>query len=426
MQYISTRHSNEKVSFKEAVLNGLSKNGGLYIPENIPQLPSTFFDKIQEKSQEEIASLVLKPYVHENITNEKLTHIILETLSFPFPLIQIENSIFSLELFHGPTQAFKDVGARFLSRCISHFKLENQKQTVVLVATSGDTGGAVANGFYNVPNASVIILFPKGKVSPYQEYQMTSLGKNIQPIEIDGTFDDCQKLVKQSFEDEQLKAKYHLSSANSINIARLLPQMLYYFFAYQQIKEHLDAKKLIISVPSGNLGNLTAGLMAKHMNLPVHQFISSHNANKTFPDFINTGNYSPRPSVHTLANAMDIGSPSNYERIDFLYNKDWNKQKQDILVSTFNDSKTLHEINNCFYKNNYLLDPHGAIGKLGLQEHLKEDAVGIFIATAHPRKFSHVINMAIKNHISDDTDLSKCHKTPMNNNFEDLKSLLMG
>ena len=311
MNYISTRKNDEKVSFKEAVINGLSNNGGLYFPEIIPQLPISFFDKIENLEDNEIAFKVLYPFIKGSLTAVQLKALITETINFPIPVVSVEKDIFALELFHGPTQAFKDVGARFMSRCLSHFYADKKEAITILVATSGDTGSAVANGFFNLPGVSVKILFPKGKVSPYQEYQMTGLGKNIKAIEVDGTFDDCQKLVKEAFNDNQLRKEISLSSANSINIARLLPQMLYYFFAYKQLKLKLKDKDLVVSVPSGNLGNLTAGLLAKNMGLPIKRFIAAHNANDSFNQYLKTGRLKKKASILTYSNAMDVGNPSN-------------------------------------------------------------------------------------------------------------------
>lgn len=423
MNYISTRHNNEQISFKEATLNGLAKDGGLYIPNHIPSLPKSFFENIENLSNFDIAFTVLKDFVGNSLTDEQLKSVISQTLSFPLPTIKVNKNIYALELFHGPTQAFKDIGARFMSRCLSYFN--HGKEVVVLVATSGDTGSAVANGFYNVSGVSVKILFPKGKVSPFQEYQMTSLGKNIQAIEVDGTFDDCQALVKQAFNDVDLRQKIALSSANSINVARFLPQMLYYFIAYKQLKSALSDKKLVVSVPSGNFGNLTAGIIAKKMGLPIHRFIAANNANDTFFNYLNTGNYKPKPSVQTLSNAMDVGAPSNFERILHLYNNDLEAIKNDISAYTFDDQATLIEIENCFKTNHYLLDPHGAVGKLALHNNLKTDEIGLFLETAHPQKFSSVIQQVIPDFKTESVDLSICSKIEIQNNYKSLCNLLV-
>jgi threonine synthase len=422
MKYISTRQKNETISFKEATLNGLAKDGGLYVPNQIPSLPTAFFEQIEKCPDCEIAFTVLKPFVSDSLTDTQLQSVIFQTLSFPLPMVLVNKNSYALELFHGPTQAFKDIGARFMSRCLSNFN--EGKEVSVLVATSGDTGSAVANGFYNVSGIKVKILFPKGKVSPYQEFQMTSLGNNIQAIEVEGTFDDCQALVKQAFNDANLRKKLALSSANSINVARLLPQMLYYFIAYKQLKSALGDKKLVVSVPSGNFGNLTAGLIAKKMGLPISRFIAANNANDTFFDYLTTGIYTPKPSVQTLSNAMDVGAPSNFERILYLYNQQLEALKLDVSAFTFDDQATLNEIENCYKNNHYLLDPHGAIGKLALNKSLKNDELGLFLETAHPQKFSSVIQKVIPNFEAPKVDLSHCSKKTIKNNYKNLCELL--
>lgn len=424
MKYISTRKNNEQISFREAVVNGLSNDGGLYVPKEIPKLPSSFFKTIEDYSNNEIAYKVLHPFVQESLNEEQLTQIIEETLSFPIPLKNIEENIFALELFHGPTQAFKDVGARFMSRCLSHFKTKKEQALNILVATSGDTGSAVANGFFNVPNVAVTILFPKGKVSPYQEYQMTSLGKNIHAIEVEGTFDDCQQLVKKAFIDVELKKRIKLSSANSINIARLLPQMLYYFFAYKQLKPYVNNKKVVVSVPSGNLGNVTAGLFAQQMGLPVSKFIAALNTNDTFLEYLTTGIYQSKPSVLTYSNAMDVGNPSNFERILHLYQQKIDLVKKHIAAYSFSDTDTLEEIMQTFKKHNYLLDPHGTIGKLALSQYLDTDSVGVFLGTAHPQKFSEVIQKVIPEYVAKRVDLSNCNKQTINSSYQEFKEFL--
>lgn len=423
MNYISTQHNNEQISFKEATLNGLAKDGGLYIPEHIPTLSKSFFEQIEKFSNNEIGFIVLNDFIGNSLTDEQLKQVVSQTLSFPLPTIKVTENSYALELFHGPTQAFKDIGARFMSRCLSFFNAG--KEVVVLVATSGDTGSAVANGFYNVPGVLVKILFPKGKVSPYQEYQMTSLGNNIQTIEVNGTFDDCQALVKQAFNDTNLRQKIALSSANSINVARLLPQMLYYFIAYKQLKSALSDKKLVVSVPSGNFGNLTAGLIAKKMGLPISRFIAANNANDTFYNYLSTGNYKPKPSVQTLSNAMDVGAPSNFERILHLYNHKLDAIKSDITAYTFDDQATLNEIDSCYKNDHYLLDPHGAIGKLALNKSLKPNEIGLFLETAHPQKFSSVIQKVIPNFKASEVDLSNCLKIGIQNNYKSLCNLLL-
>ncbi|MCO6500613.1 MAG: threonine synthase [Vicingus serpentipes] len=418
MKYNCTRNNNEQVSFKEAVIKGLTEQGGLYIPEQIPTLPSSFFEQMETMDDQAIAFQVLAPFVADSLNDEQLKQVIAETLVFPTPVVPVTENVGALELFHGPTQAFKDVGARFMSRCLSHFY--DGKEVIILVATSGDTGSAVASGFYNVPGVTVKILFPKGKVSPYQEYQMTSLGKNIHVIEVDGTFDDCQALVKQAFNDEKLRKELAISSANSINIARLLPQMLYYFFAYKQLKTQLGNKKLVVSVPCGNLGNLTAGIIAKKMGLPIERFVAANNANDTFYNYLNTGEYHPKSSVLTYSNAMDVGAPSNFERLQYIYNDNLEAIKKDISSFRYDDDATLQEIEDCKNKNNYLLDPHGAVGKLALEASLNANEYGVFLETAHPQKFSEVIQKVIPNYESEAVDLSNCSKESMNNNYKEL------
>lgn len=425
MNYISTRKNKERVSFKEAVINGLSNNKGLYIPEDIPQLPSSFYENIETFNDHEIAFEVLKPFVKDSLSDQQLRQIISETLSFPIPVVEVQENLFALELFHGPTQAFKDVGARFMSRVLSHFYSKKKENLIVLVATSGDTGSAVANGFYNVPGVTVKILFPKGKVTPYQEYQMTSLGGNIDAIEVDGTFDDCQKLVKEAFNDDELMSQVSISTANSINVARLLPQMLYYFFAYKQLKEQLRGKKMIVSVPSGNLGNITAGLMAQKMGLPIFHFVAALNANDTFLTYLNTGTYEGKLSVPTYANAMDVGNPSNIERIIHLFHDDLKPINETISAHSFSNEQLLQEIKQCYKDNDYLLDPHGAIGKLALSQHLNENTVGVFLGTAHPQKFSEVIQKAIPSYSVKSIESDICNKKVIKNSFDDLKQIIL-
>ncbi|MFC2176654.1 threonine synthase [Bacteroidota bacterium] len=424
INYINTRGGNESISFKTATTNGLALDGGLYVPNVIPTLPPSFFDTIEQKSDAEIGFEVLLPLVENSLPKEALEKIVSETLSFSLPVVEVAKDTFVLELFHGPTQAFKDVGARFMSRCMSVFS--DEKELTVLVATSGDTGSAVANGFYNVPGISVKILFPKGKVSPYQEFQMTSLGKNIQAIEVDGTFDDCQALVKQAFQDKSLRGKVSLSSANSINISRLLPQMLYYFIAYKQIKATLGNKKLVISVPSGNFGNITAGLIAQRMGLPISRFVAANNANDTFFKYLQSGNYEPKPSVTTVSNAMDVGAPSNFERIQYLFNNSLESIKSVITSYSFSDAETIEEIKSCYAKNQYILDPHGAVGKLALDQSLGNDEIGIFLETAHPLKFAEIVQKAIPDYAAKTVDLSNCSKTPMANSYAELTKQLVG
>jgi len=423
MNFISTKDSNEKVTFREATLRGLAKNKGLYVPENVPPLPPSFFESISQTDDTEIAFRVLSPFAGESLSDSSLRKILAETLSFPLPIKKLSDDIHVLELFHGPTMAFKDVGARFMARCLSEFTTTGETVKVI-VATSGDTGSAVANGFYKVEGVEVFILFPKGKISAFQEQQMTSLGENIKAIEVEGTFDDCQALAKQALNDEALQSRMQLSSANSINAARFLPQMLYYFLAWKQMKKNLDGKEWIVSVPSGNFGNLTAGLYATRMGLPVHRFIAANNANDTFYQYHQTGNYFPKPSVQTYSNAMDVGAPSNFERIMHLYNHDHGNLKKDILAATFLDEDTMDKIKATHQKAGYVLDPHGAVGLLSLEAHLQPGQTGLFLATAHPRKFEAVVQKAIPGYPANNAEIDSGFKTQIKNDYKQLLEIL--
>jgi len=398
MKYYSLNNNSKNVSFLNAVKNGLAADRGLYFPKKIPLLSKDLIKNIKSFSNHEIAFKAIEPYVGKDIPNERLKRIIEETLSFDFPIIPITNSISSLELFHGPTLAFKDVGARFMARCLAYAnEIKETKKLTILVATSGDTGGAVADGFYDVDGINVVILYPKGKVSPIQEKQLTTFGKNITALEIDGTFDDCQDMVKSAFIDSEIKEKISLTSANSINIARWLAQMFYFFIAFKE-RPNPD-NKLAISVPSGNFGNLCAGLMAKQMGLPIDHFIASTNINNTVPNYLETGIYSAKKSQATLSNAMDVGDPSNFIRIKEIFNNDLFKIKKIISGSYFNDFETIIGIKEVYKKNKYITDPHGAIGYLGLKSFLNltgEDFSGIFLGTAHPIKFAETVESTLK------------------------------
>lgn len=422
MKFISTKNPNEKVSFKTAVIKGLAANKALFMPEFIPQLSEDFISNISNLSKTEIGVEVMRHFISEDLTLSQLEEIVKETLDFDIPTKPLVNNIFVLELFHGPTQAFKDVGAKFMARCLSHFVASDKKVTV-LVATSGDTGSAVAHGFYDVPGIDVCILFPKGKVSAYQEFQMTSLGKNIRTIEIEGTFDDCQALVKEAFSDANLNTQMNLSSANSINVARLLPQMMYYFLSYRDVVQKTD-RPLVYCVPSGNLGNITAGVFAKKMGLPIHRFIAAENANDTFVDYLLNGQYHPDPTIATFSNAMDVSDPSNFERLAYLY-----PNREDMLEEvsgmSITDSETLAEIKRCFAENDYILDPHGAVGKLALERLLQPNEVGVFLETAHPHKFDQVVKKALPHFQPVAVDLSVCAKTSMANDYNLFKSFLL-
>lgn len=389
MKYISTNNSTPAVSFRKAVKMGLAPDKGLFIPEEIPVFPVSFFKELPNLSWAEIAFKVARPFTKEDIPDDILWGIITDALNFNIPLIHLRENIYVLELFHGPTLAFKDVGARFMARCLSYFTNNEDNKITILVATSGDTGSAVANGFLGIESTEVIILYPKGKVSEIQEKQFTTLGGNITALEIDGTFDDCQRLVKTAFSDTELTRRLHLSSANSINIGRLLPQSFYYFYAWAQLGNP-EAKPLF-SVPSGNFGNLTSGLIAKQMGLPVSGFIASTNINKVVPEYLETGVFTPRPSIQTIANAMDVGNPSNLTRIRYMYHENLRKIREDIRGFSFDEKETRKAIRNIYQTTGYILDPHSAIGYLGLLTNNKNDIPGVFLSTAHPAKFRDVV-----------------------------------
>ena len=392
MNYFSLNHSSPIASFKQAVVNGIAPDRGLYYPENITPISQDFIDHITEYSNEEIAFEVIKQFIGDEIPAEKLKEIIEKTISFDFPVVTIEKNIGSLELYHGPTMAFKDVGARFMSQCLEYFNQDNKEDITVLVATSGDTGGAVANGFLNAKGVQVVILYPSGKVSDIQEKQLTTLGNNITALEVDGVFDDCQEMVKSAFLDKEISKK--LTSANSINVARWLPQMFYFFFAYKQVSaQHKD---IVFSVPSGNFGNICAGLLAQKLGLPVKHFIASTNINDTVPQYLVDGIYSPKPSKATISNAMDVGNPSNFIRIQELFQNNLTQLKASFSSFSFSDHETKEMMKDIYNKFNYISEPHGAIGYLGLKKHgLHEDEFGIFLETAHPVKFLEVVEATL-------------------------------
>lgn len=388
MKYYSTNGKAAQATLEEAVVKGLASDKGLFMPEKIKALPKEFFDNIENFSFQEIAYKVADAFFGEDVDADSLKKIVYDTLSFDVPAVKVEDNIYSLELFHGPTLAFKDVGARFMSRLLGYFiKKEGAGEVNVLVATSGDTGSAVANGFLGVDGIKVFVLYPKGKVSPIQECQFTTLGKNITAVEVDGTFDDCQALVKNAFMDADLNAKFKLTSANSINVARFLPQAFYYFYAYAQMKKAEPGKDVVVCVPSGNFGNITAGLFGKRMGLPIKRFIASNNSNDIFYNYLLSGKYEPRPSVATLANAMDVGDPSNFARVMDLYGKDVEAVRKDISGARYSDEQIADAIRNCLKSTGYQLDPHGACGYQALKECLKAGEVGVFLETAHPAKF---------------------------------------
>ena len=394
MKYYSLNHIAPKATFQEAVIKGLASDKGLYFPERITPLPSDFFESITDLSNEEIAFQVIRPFVGDEIPESVLKNIISETLCFDFPIVKVEDNIYALELYHGPTMAFKDVGARFMSRCLGYFNRNGNKKNTVLVATSGDTGGAVASGFLDVKNTAVVILYPSGKVSDIQERQLTTLGKNITALEVDGVFDDCQDMVKKAFSDADLAHK-NLTSANSINIARWLPQMFYFFFAYKQLKQ--QDKPLIVSCPSGNFGNICAGILAKRLGLPIEHFVAATNVNDTVPRFLKKGMYEPKPSKATLSNAMDVGNPSNFIRIQELYHNDLKQFHQDFSSYSFTDAETITTLQHLYKNKGYIAEPHGVVGYLGLKKEMQNhmNRIGVFLETAHPIKFLETVEPAL-------------------------------
>ncbi len=395
MKFYSLNHQAPNVSFQEAVVNGIAPDRGLYFPESISALPVDFFQNIENYSNNEIAYELIKQFVGDKIPEKELKEIIEDTLSFDFPLVEVEKDIFSLELFHGPTMAFKDVGARFMARCLSYFNKNKTTELTVLVATSGDTGGAVASGFLGVKGVQVVILYPSGKVSKVQEKQLTTLGQNIKALEVTGTFDDCQDMVKTAFLDHEITDKMQLTSANSINVARWLPQMFYFAFAYKQLKN--NSKEVVFSIPSGNFGNICAGMMAQQLGLPIYHFIAATNVNRVVPNFMQTGNYIPLKSIQTISNAMDVGNPSNFIRIQNIFNNEFEKIKEHLSSFSFSDEETKETILSIYKNSNYITDPHGAVGYLGLKKYLKNDSdkQGVFFETAHPVKFLDVIEPVI-------------------------------
>ena len=430
MKYYSTNKQSSLTSFKEATILGQAPDRGLFFPERIPQVDKGLIVKISDFSDEEIAYRVIAPYVGSEIPEEKLRQIVSKTVNFPIPLIQVNDSIFSLELFHGPTLAFKDIGARFMSRCLGYFVKDDSRKVTVLVATSGDTGGAVANGFYNVDGVEVVILYPSGKVSPVQEKQLTTLGNNIHALEVTGTFDNCQQMVKQAFADKELTQKKFLTSANSINVARWLPQQFYYFFAYKQWLE--KDSPLVISVPSGNFGNICAGILAMQSGLPVDHFIAACNVNDIVSDYLETQELKPRQAVATLSNAMDVGNPSNFVRILEIFQHQFPALKSKLSSFSVTDAETESVINEVFKKYQYTLDPHGAVGYLALQRYLAEhsNAKGIFLETAHPVKFPEAVERAtgqkikLPEHISEIMDREKI-STVISPEYEALRNFLL-
>lgn len=400
MKYYSTNGKAPQATLHEAVVKGLAGDKGLYMPEVIKALPKEFYDNIENLSFQEIAYRVADAFFGEDVPAETLKQIVYDTLAFDVPAVPVKDNIYSLELFHGPTLAFKDVGARFMARLLGYFiRQEGNEQVNVLVATSGDTGSAVANGFLGVEGIHVYVLYPKGKVSPIQECQFTTLGQNITALEIDGVFDDCQALVKSAFMDEELNKHMKLTSANSINVARFLPQAFYYFYAYAQLKKAGKADQMVVCVPSGNFGNITAGLFGKVMGLPIKRFIAANNSNNVFYEYLNTGVYNPRPSVQTIANAMDVGDPSNFARVLDLYKGSHAAISAEISGTTYADEQIAETMQQCYAETGYVLDPHGACGYRALSENLKGGEVGVFLETAHPAKFKATVDNILKSDI---------------------------
>ena len=432
MQLYSTKNKSNTASLKEAVFKGLPSDNGLFMPSHIPVLPASFFENIEHYTFQEIAIEVCKALIGDDVPETEIKKIIADVLTFEAPVLKVSGNIHVLELFHGPSLAFKDFGARFMARLMSYFLSQDaSKEINILVATSGDTGSAVAQGFLNMPGIRITILYPSGKVSDIQEKQLTTLGQNITALEIDGVFDDCQRLVKEAFLDAELNANMNLSSANSINISRLIPQSFYYFWAYAQLKK--TGKPIVFCVPSGNFGNLCGGLIAKQMGLPVEKFVAATNANDIIPQYLTTGQFIPRASVSTISNAMDVGNPSNFQRLTDLYGNAFDDVKKDVVGKSYTDAETSAAMTEVYKNTDYILDPHGAVGYLGIKEYLEEsgtDANGVFLATAHPTKFLDVVEAAIgitvplperlQTIVSKDKVAIK-----MGNDFESFKAFLM-
>lgn len=440
MMYYSTNGRAPQVTLREAVERGLAPDRGLYMPDHIQQLPASFFDRIDQLTFLEMSFEVARAFFGGDVDDASLKRIVTDTLAFETPLRRVEEGIYSLELFHGPTLAFKDVGARFMARLLQYFIHKDREgrpmaggEVNVLVATSGDTGSAVANGFLGVDGIHVYVLYPKGKVSRIQESQFTTLGRNITALEVDGVFDDCQALVKNAFMDGELNAHMTLTSANSINVARFLPQAFYYFNAYAQLKRVAavaDPSNLVVCVPSGNFGNITAGLFAKRMGLPVKRFVAANNANDIFYNYLQTGQYCPQPSKQTLANAMDVGDPSNFARILDLYANQWADIKADISGATYTDDRIREAMRQCYEATGYVLDPHGACGWRALKELLQPSEVGVFLETAHPAKFKEKVDDILGTDIAIPERLQafmrgKKQSVEMANDFDAFKSFLM-
>jgi threonine synthase len=432
MKYYSTNNKNNLVSFREAVINGLADDGGLFMPSEILKMPGEFFEKISKYSFKEISLLAAGKLINSDLPEVELENIINSSITFDAPLVSLNKQINILELFHGPTLAFKDFGSRFMANTLSYLNRNSGKGITILVATSGDTGSAVANGFYNVEGINVILLYPSNKVSNIQEQQLTTLDKNITALEVLGTFDDCQRLVKQAFLDNQITSRKKLSSANSINIARLLPQSFYYFYAYAQLKNKNIPN--IISVPSGNFGNLTAGLIAKKMGLPINMFVAATNSNDVFTKYLETSEYLPKPSIKTISNAMDVGDPSNFKRILDLYNHNHQKIKNNIDSKSFTDEETINAMQEVYSNYNYIIDPHGAVGYSAMKSFANKSNLksfnGIILETAHPAKFANVVESALNIKIGVPERLKKClskekHSIKISSEYNDFKEFLI-
>ena len=431
MNFYSTNGQAPIATLEKAVVKGLAEDKGLYMPERIKNLPKEFYDNIENLSFQEIAYTVADAFFGEDVPAEDLKRIVYDTLAFDCPCVKVTDNIYSLELFHGPTLAFKDVGARFMARLLQFFlKKEGAGKVNVLVATSGDTGSAVANGFLGVEGIHVYVLYPKGKVSPIQECQFTTLGQNITAVEVDGVFDDCQALVKNAFIDAELKAHMQLTSANSINVARFLPQAFYYFYAYAQMKKKGLADQLVVCVPSGNFGNICSALFGKRMGLPVKRFIAANNANDVFFKYLQTGKYEPKASVQTIANAMDVGDPSNFARVYELYGKSHAAICANISGATYTDAQIAETIKEVKAETGYVCDPHGACGYRALKEGLKAGETGVFLETAHPAKVKDTVDRILGDDIEIPAKLQAFMKgtkqsVPMNKDFASFKDYLM-
>ena len=433
MNYYSTNRQSPHVNLREAVVKSLAPDSGLYMPERIPVMPPSFFNRIENKSFQEISYDIALAFFGEDIDKEALRQIVYDTLSFDVPLHEVSRDIYSLELYYGPTLAFKDIGSRFMARLLSYFTQENGREWAdILVATTGDTGGAVANGFLGVDGVHVHVLYPGGMVSDIQEKQFTTLGCNVTALEVDGTFDDCQRLVKTAFVDNELKGRLNLTSANSINVARFLPQIFYYFHACAQWKKMNPRRKteLVFSIPSGNFGNITAASFARRMGLPVKRLIAANNRNDVFFDFLRTGQYRPRPSVATLANAMDVGDPSNFARVLDLFDHSHEAVCRHIRGARFDDRQIAETISALYKETGYIMDPHGACGYAALKEGLENDETGIFLETAHPAKFKEIVEKIIGAEIEMPGQLasfmqSKKQTVPLSSRYEDFKAYLM-